>query len=115
MSLRTCLTLRASMKGHGNPPNTPSLSIANFVNSALLVSPTPELLPLRPRLIRPLLLRQINFLDVQIDLSRMLLPGKLVRAEGQPASKDKTVNEAYDNCLKVLQFYKEIFNYISLD
>ena len=51
----------------------------------------------------------------RVDLSRTLLPGKLVRAEGQPASKDKTVNEAYDNCLKVLQFYKEIFKYTSVD
>ena len=59
--------------------------------------------------------KEIKFLGGQIDLSRTLLPGKLVRAEGQPASKDKTVNEAYDNCLKVLQFYKETFKYTSLD
>jgi len=44
-----------------------------------------------------------------------LLPGKPVRLEGQPATKDKDVNQAYDSCLKVLQFYKQFFDYDSLD
>ena len=44
-----------------------------------------------------------------------LLPGKAIRAEGQPASSDKVVNQAFDNCLKVLDFYQKIFNYDSLD
>jgi Zn-dependent metalloprotease len=44
-----------------------------------------------------------------------LLPGKPVRLEGQPAVEDKAVNEAYDNCLKVLDFFKKVFNYTSLD
>ena len=44
-----------------------------------------------------------------------LLPGKPVRLEGQPPAKDKAVNEAYDNSLKVLEFYRKFFNYTSLD
>ncbi|KAK3376999.1 metalloprotease [Lasiosphaeria ovina] len=44
-----------------------------------------------------------------------LLPGRAVRLEGQAPSKDKAVNEAYDNALNVLQFYKKHFNYNSLD
>jgi Zn-dependent metalloprotease len=59
--------------------------------------------------------REDKKLSGRIDFTPSPLPGKLVRAEGQPASKDKNVNESYDNCLKVLQFYKEIFNYTSLD
>jgi Thermolysin metallopeptidase, catalytic domain len=49
------------------------------------------------------------------EASLKLLPGKAVRLEGQPAVKDKAVNEAYDNCLKVLDFYKKVFNYTSID
>ena len=43
------------------------------------------------------------------------LPGEPARLEGQPASSDQTVNQAYDSCLKVLQFYKDTFNYDSID
>ena len=43
------------------------------------------------------------------------LPGKPVRVEGQAPTEDVSVNQAYDNCLKVLEFYKKIFNYTSLD
>ncbi|KAL7924160.1 metalloprotease [Trichoderma austrokoningii] len=43
------------------------------------------------------------------------LPGKLVRAEGDKDAKDKTVNEAYDNVGTVLEFYKEKFNWKSID
>jgi Zn-dependent metalloprotease len=43
------------------------------------------------------------------------LPGKLVRAEGEKAVKDKAVNEAYDNVGTVLEFYKEHFNWKSID
>jgi len=53
--------------------------------------------------------------DPDDESSLKLLPGKPVRLEGQPPSKDKDVNLAYDSCLKVLEFYKKIFNYDSLD
>ncbi|TWU75091.1 hypothetical protein ED733_006889 [Metarhizium rileyi] len=43
------------------------------------------------------------------------LPGKLERAEGQPKSKDKAVNEAYNNVGAVLDFYKENFRWKSID
>jgi Zn-dependent metalloprotease len=39
----------------------------------------------------------------------------LVRAEGQKAAKDKAVNEAYDNVGHVLQMYKDLFNWQSID
>ncbi|GAB1317836.1 Protease PrtS [Madurella fahalii] len=44
-----------------------------------------------------------------------LLPGKEARMEGQDATSDEEVNEAYDMALQVLQFYKKFFNYDSLD
>ena len=45
-----------------------------------------------------------------------LLPGKAVRLEGQPKSEDDhAVNEAYENCGKVIKFYQKVFNYNSLD
>ncbi|KAI9151881.1 Protease PrtS [Paramyrothecium foliicola] len=43
------------------------------------------------------------------------LPGELVRADGEHASKDKSVNEAYDNVGAVLKFYKEHFGWKSID
>ena len=43
------------------------------------------------------------------------LPGTLVRSEGQPASADAAVNEAYDYSGNVYNFYKELFGRNSLD
>lgn len=43
------------------------------------------------------------------------LPGKLVRAEGDEEAKDKTANEAYDNVGTVLEFFKDIFDWKSID
>lgn len=43
------------------------------------------------------------------------LPGKLIRAEGEPKAKDKAVNEAYENVGKVLEFYNEHFKWKSID
>lgn len=39
----------------------------------------------------------------------------MIRAEGEKAAKDKAVNDAYDNVGHVLAFYKEKFNWKSLD
>lgn len=44
-----------------------------------------------------------------------MLPGSIVRTEGQPPVKDATVNEAYDNAGEVLKFYRDIFNWNSID
>lgn len=52
---------------------------------------------------------------VNHDISFTLLPGKLVRAEGQPAVTDTTVNKVYDKTLQVLQFFREVFQYDSLN
>ena len=43
------------------------------------------------------------------------LPGKLVRSEGGPKSKDVAINEAYDNSGVTYDFYKKVFNRNSLD
>ena len=43
------------------------------------------------------------------------LPGKLIRAEGQKKSSDKGANEAFDNVGSVLQFYKDVFEWNSID
>lgn len=43
------------------------------------------------------------------------LPGKVVRAEGKKAVKDKTVNRAYDGSGHVYNFYKDQFGRNSLD
>ncbi|KAI2618545.1 Metalloprotease [Hypomontagnella submonticulosa] len=53
--------------------------------------------------------------DVQHDSNESHLPGKVVRVEGQKATKDESVNEAYDNAGLVLAFYKDIFNWNSID
>jgi hypothetical protein len=56
--------------------------------------------------------RNPNLMD---QATKDLLPGKAVRVEGQPASQDNSANEAYDNCGKVLDFYKSVLKYKSLD
>ena len=43
------------------------------------------------------------------------LPGKLVRSEGDKASKDPAVNEAYNHAGYTYDFYKKILNRNSLD
>ena len=43
------------------------------------------------------------------------LPGKLVRSEGQRATKDAAVNEAYNHAGYTYDFYKKIFGRNSLD
>lgn len=43
------------------------------------------------------------------------LPGEPARLEGQSENPDKSVNQAFDNCLEVLEFYKNIFNRNSID
>ena len=43
------------------------------------------------------------------------LPGKLVRSEGEPKSKDPAVNEAYDYAGATYDFYKKLFKRNSLD
>lgn len=47
--------------------------------------------------------------------TKTILPGKLVRSEGDPKSKDVAVNEAYDGAGKTYDFYKKIFNRNSID
>lgn len=53
--------------------------------------------------------------DAQHNTSEARLPGKVVRVEGQGASKDTAANEAFDNVGKVLDFYLSIFNWRSID
>ena len=43
------------------------------------------------------------------------LPGKLVRSEGAPKSKDPAVNEAYDHSGTTYDFYKNVLHRNSLD
>ncbi len=43
------------------------------------------------------------------------LPGKIVRREGDPKSKDPAVNEAYDHAGTTWDFYKKVFDRNSLD
>ncbi|KAK2669704.1 hypothetical protein RAB80_015230 [Fusarium oxysporum f. sp. vasinfectum] len=52
---------------------------------------------------------------MQQKLDEADLPGKLVRKEGGDKVKDEAVNEAYDNVGIVLGFYKEQFNWNSID
>ncbi|KAF6824555.1 hypothetical protein CMUS01_10187 [Colletotrichum musicola] len=43
------------------------------------------------------------------------LPGQVVRTEGQEEVEDKAVNDAYDNIGRVLQMYKDKFDWVSID
>lgn len=53
--------------------------------------------------------------DAANNSNEARLPGKLVRAEGDAESSDKTVNQAYDNIGAVLSFYKDLFEWKSID
>jgi Zn-dependent metalloprotease len=43
------------------------------------------------------------------------LPGRLVRAEGAPATRDADVNDAYENLGRTYAFYEQVFGRRSLD
>jgi Zn-dependent metalloprotease len=47
--------------------------------------------------------------------TRRFLPGKLVRGEGGPRSKDTMVNEAYDGSGKTYNFFMNVFKRNSID
>ncbi|PON25599.1 hypothetical protein TGAM01_v205484 [Trichoderma gamsii] len=53
--------------------------------------------------------------DARHVSSEAELPGKLVRAEGDKETKDNTANEAYDNVGTVLEFFKDVFGWKSID
>src|SRR4051812_16178157 len=46
---------------------------------------------------------------------RLALPGKLVRAEGDPPSDDEAVNEAYDGAGATFEFYRDVYGRNSID
>ena len=46
---------------------------------------------------------------------RTSLPGKLVRAEGDPPSADVAVNEAYDGAGSTFEFYRDVYERNSID
>jgi Zn-dependent metalloprotease len=52
--------------------------------------------------------------DVEHD-GRGALPGRKVRGEGDPASGDEAVNEAYEGADRVYDFYSEVFDRDSID
>jgi Zn-dependent metalloprotease len=54
-------------------------------------------------------------LEGKIDQTYQLLPGKLVRSEGDQPIADEHANQAYDNCAIVLDFYQQVFGYTFLD
>ncbi|PHH82428.1 hypothetical protein CDD82_6005 [Ophiocordyceps australis] len=53
--------------------------------------------------------------DAHMTQSQFGLPGELIRAEGEPKVGDQAVNDAYDNVGNVLEFYKEVFKWNSID
>ncbi len=53
--------------------------------------------------------------DVEDSATFNLLPGTEARMEGEDATADEEVNEAYDMGLEVLKFYKQFFDHDSLD
>ena len=53
--------------------------------------------------------------DASNSFQESELPGKLVRAEGEPKVEDKAVNQAYANVGTVLKFYKDHFKWNSID
>jgi Zn-dependent metalloprotease len=46
---------------------------------------------------------------------RLSLPGRLIRAEGDPPSPDAAVNEAYDGAGATFEFYRDVYERNSID
>jgi len=53
--------------------------------------------------------------DAQHTENEDRLPGKRLRVEGGPATGDKSADDAYENCGLVIAFYKQFFNWNSID
>ncbi|KAL7940952.1 hypothetical protein V8C42DRAFT_349078 [Trichoderma barbatum] len=53
--------------------------------------------------------------DANNSMNVNKLPGEKERTEGEDAVKDEDVNKAYDNVGHVLKFYKDYFNWTSID
>ncbi len=53
--------------------------------------------------------------DAKNNTDEEELPGQLLRVEGQRTVEDRVTNEAYDNVGKVLHFYREVFDWESID
>ncbi|KAI6778221.1 uncharacterized protein J7T54_004116 [Emericellopsis cladophorae] len=53
--------------------------------------------------------------DAENNFNESQLPGKLVRSEGEQSVGDEAVDDAYKNIGTVLDFYKEHFNWKSID
>ena len=53
--------------------------------------------------------------QTEVETFAQFLPGDAARLEGQPSTRDPAVNQAYDNCLEVLKFYKTVFNHNSVN
>jgi Zn-dependent metalloprotease len=53
--------------------------------------------------------------DAQHDPNDGALPGKLVRGEGDPASTDAAINEAYDGLGATYKLYMDIYQRNSID
>jgi len=62
----------------------------------------------------PLFMNALNR-NVYTANGKTLLPGTLVRSEGQSPSNDPEVNQAYDNSGICYNFYKQTFNRDSID
>ncbi|CAI6079779.1 unnamed protein product [Clonostachys chloroleuca] len=53
--------------------------------------------------------------DAKHSFDESELPGQLIRSEGEPDVKDKAVNQVFGNIGVVFDFYKEHFNWHSID
>jgi Zn-dependent metalloprotease len=53
--------------------------------------------------------------NAQNTLTDAGLPGTLVREDGQPQAGDSAINQAFDNIGLVIQFYRDVFGWKSLD
>ncbi|KAF2404785.1 zincin [Trichodelitschia bisporula] len=60
-------------------------------------------------------MKNIVQINGRSDETYKLLPGTLVRSEGDPPVPDEHANQVYDNSAMVLEFYQQVFGYNFLD
>lgn len=95
---------------HKHEDNTPDTS-SSLPTAPILTNTTSN-----PRLNRQIYdMRNISTSTGRNEEAYKLLPGNLVRSEGEPPILDNHANQAYDNCGIVFDFFHQVFDYTFLD
>lgn len=102
--------------GHNSELSRKALYIKQKLQASLFTSSDAANLISNPQRRRQIYdMENVVKLDYGDDVTLKLLPGKLLRSEGDAPVLDEQANQAYDNCATVVEFYQQVFDYTFLD